>query len=119
MKRKDSPARKGMKLLCTLLGIIFVVMLGGTLTFRHFLNQIHYTPSQPKEDQNILAVFSAFSLGSSSDRIGGPGSDLLNILLVGQDAREGEEGTGKLGAGRREFLCRLESGAGNLYLNSQ
>ena len=92
MKRKDSPARKGMKLLCTLLGIIFVVMLGGTLTFRHFLNQIHYTPSQPKEDQNILAVFSAFSLGSSSDRIGGPGSDLLNILLVGQDAREGEEG---------------------------
>lgn len=92
MKRKDSPARKGMKLLCTLLGIIFVVMLGGTLTFRHFLNQIHYTPSQPKEDPNILAVFSAFSLGSSSDRIGGPGSDLLNILLVGQDAREGEEG---------------------------
>ena len=90
MKRKDSPARKGMKLLCTLLGIIFVVMLGGTLTFRHFLNQILYTPSHPKEDQNILAVFSAFSLGSSSDRIGGPGSDLLNILLVGQDAREGE-----------------------------
>ena len=90
MKRKDSLARKGMKLLCTLLGILLVVMLGTTLAFRQFLQQINYTP-QKTEDTNILSVFSAIPLSSSSDRIGGPGSDLLNILLIGQDAREGED----------------------------
>ena len=90
MKRKDSLARKGMKLLCTLLGILFAVMLGTTLVFRQYLQQINYTPKNT-EDTNILSVFSAISLDSSSDRIGGPGSDLLNILLIGQDAREGED----------------------------
>ena len=89
MKRKDSLARKGMKLLCTLLGIVLVVLLGTTLVFRHYLEQIHYTHTG--EDRDILEVFSVIPLGSASDRIGGPGSDLLNILLIGHDAREGEE----------------------------
>lgn len=88
MKRKDSLARKGMKLLCSLLGIVFVVLLGTTLLFRNYLEQIHYQQS----DENILSVFSAIPLGSSANEIGGPGSDLLNILLIGQDAREGEDG---------------------------
>ena len=89
MKRKDSLARKGMKLLCTLLGIIFGVMLAVTLLFQRYLNQIHY---EPPEDTSILEVFSGISLGFSEEhQIGGPGSDLVNILLIGQDAREGEE----------------------------
>ena len=88
MKRKDSLARKGMKLLCSLLGIVFVVLLGTTLLFRNYLEQIHYQQS----DENILSVFSAIPLGSSANEIGGPGSDLLNILLIGQDSREGEDG---------------------------
>lgn len=92
MKRKDSLARMGMKILCTLLGIILLLMLGTTLIFRNYLEQINYTKSQNSDDKGILAVFSAIDLSASSDRIGGPGSDLLNILLVGQDAREGEEG---------------------------
>lgn len=92
MKRKDSLARMGMKLLCSLLGIVLVVMLGTTLVFRHYLEQINYVPPQSTEDMNILSVFSAIPLQSSSDRIGGPGSHLLNILLIGQDAREGEDG---------------------------
>ena len=92
MKRKDSPARKGMKLLCTFLGLIFVIMLGGTLIFRQYLQQIRYIPSQPSEAVSVLEVFSGISLGfSDQERIGGPGSDLINILLIGQDAREGEE----------------------------
>lgn len=81
-----------MKLLCTFLGLVFTLMLAGTLLFRQFLDQIHYTP-QPAEDASFLEVFSAIPLGTSDqDQIGGPGSDLLNILLIGQDAREGEEG---------------------------
>ena len=92
MKRKDSLARKGMKLLCTLLGILFVVMLGTTLLFRKPLAQLRQIPAEPMETASILDVFSEFSLSlSDHDRIGGPGSDLLNILLVGQDAREGED----------------------------
>ena len=91
MKRKDSLARKGMKLLCTLLGLIFGIMLAVTLLVRQYFNQIQYIPPQPSEDFSLMEVFSAIPLGSSSkDRIGGAGSDLLNILLIGQDAREGE-----------------------------
>lgn len=90
MKRKDSLARRGMKLLCTLLGLVLAVMLGTTLLFRQYLNQIHYAPA---EEFSVLEVFSAIPLGQSGkDRIGGSGSDLLNILLIGQDSREGEEG---------------------------
>ena len=92
MKRKDSLARMGMKLLCTLLGLVFCVMLAVTLLFRQYLNQIHYTP-QSSGDSSILEVFSAIPLGhADKDRIGGSGSDLMNILLIGQDSREGEEG---------------------------
>lgn len=92
MKPRDSLGRIAMKLLCTLLGIVLVVMLGGTLIFRHYLNQIQYTKPQASEDSSILSVFSAIPLGNTDNhRIGGPGSDLLNILLIGQDAREGDE----------------------------
>jgi len=91
MKRKDSLARKAMKLLCFLLGFVFVIMLGGTLAFRQYLEKINYTAAAEAGDKRVLEAFSAISLGfSDSDRIGGSGSDLLNILLIGQDAREGE-----------------------------
>lgn len=80
-----------MKLLCTLLGLVLAVMLGGTLIFRHFMNQIHYTEPAEPSDRNLLSVFSAMPLGNAdTDRIGGPGSSLLNILLIGQDARDGD-----------------------------
>ena len=91
MKRKDSLARKGMKLLCTLLGLVFIFMLGGTLFARQYLDQIQYHPPQPSESSSVLEVFSGISLGfSDNDGIGGPRSGLLNILLIGQDAREGD-----------------------------
>ena len=89
MKRKDSLSRKAMKLLCALLGLILVFMLGATLLFRNYLEQINYTPV--KQDTSIQAVFSQLSFsGSGSGRIGGANSGLTNILLIGQDAREGE-----------------------------
>ena len=78
-----------MKLLCALLGLILVFMLGATLLFRNYLEQINYTPV--KQDTSIQAVFSQLSFsGSGSGRIGGANSGLTNILLIGQDAREGE-----------------------------
>ena len=90
MKRKDSMTRKGMKLLCTLLGFVFLAMLGGTLVAGHYLEQIHFTGINPITDSNGLPTFSVIPLSASSDRIGGSDSNLLNILLIGQDAREGE-----------------------------
>lgn len=91
MKPRNSLGRTAMKLLCTLLGLVLAVMLGGTLIFRHFMNQIHYTEPAEPSDRNLLSVFSAMPLGNAdTDRIGGPGSSLLNILLIGQDARDGD-----------------------------
>ena len=81
-----------MKLLCTLLGLVFAVLLAVTLLFRQYLNEIHYVAPLPEESPSLLEVFSAIPLGfSEKDRIGGAGSDLLNILLIGQDRREGED----------------------------
>ena len=92
MKPRDSLRRIAMKLLCTLLGIILAVMLGGTLIFRHYLNQIHYTQPPETSGSSLQAVFSAIPLGNAAgDRIGGPGSGILNFLLIGQDARENDE----------------------------
>ena len=81
-----------MKLLCTFLGLIFAVLLGVTLISRQYLDQIHLTSPQPSEDLSVKEVFSGIALGfSKNERIGGPGSDLINILLLGQDAREAGE----------------------------
>lgn len=81
-----------MKLLCTFLGLVFIFMLGGTLFARQYLDQIQYHPPQPSDSSSVLEVFSGISLGfSDNDGIGGPRSGLLNILLIGQDAREGDE----------------------------
>lgn len=97
MKRKerDSLPRAAMKLLCTLLGMVLAVMLAATFAFNHLLQKVNYRePSLPSRD-SALSVFSAidlgsFSSGSAEEKIGGPGSGIINILLIGQDAREGE-----------------------------
>ena len=97
MKRKqtDSMGRRAMKLLCKLLGAVFTVMLCGTLAFQYFLKQIDYVDPSPETESDSAAFFTPVDLenvisGLSQDRIGGTGSGLLNILLIGQDRREGE-----------------------------
>lgn len=107
-RRKSSPARTAMKFLCTLLGLILVVMLGVTVYFQHLLGQIHYVDpgdsaslSQEELDAYLAAEEGAGSSGSSMNsgdvqfdqhdtQIGGKGSNIVNILLIGQDRREGE-----------------------------
>lgn len=107
-KRKSSPARTAMKFLCTLLGLILVVMLGVTVYFQHLLGQINYVNpgdsaslSQEELDAYLAAEEGSGSSGSSmnagdiqfnqhNSQIGGKGSNIVNILLIGQDRREGE-----------------------------
>ncbi len=91
-KQPDSFRRRAMKLLCKLLGIVFLVMLAGTAAFQYLLNQINYVDPSLDTLEQDAPVFSPIELGSlpSSDSIGGTGSGILNILLIGQDRREGE-----------------------------
>lgn len=107
-RRKSTPARTAMKFVCTLLGLILVLMLGATVYFQHLLGQIHYIDpddsvslSQSELDAYLASEEAAgasapsmdsgdVEFGQSTAQIGGKGSNLVNILLIGQDRREGE-----------------------------
>lgn len=95
-KQRDTLSRRAMKLLCKLLGLILVVMLAATFAFQYLLDQINYTDSSAEVKESSLSVFSAINLSNfqsdSQNKIGGSGSGIINILLIGQDHREGEEG---------------------------
>lgn len=96
-----------MKLLCSFLGIILAVLLGGTLYFQHLLGSIHYidpdantTMSQEELDAYLSSEDNSGSgsptlnagdveFGKHDTLIGG--SDIINILLIGQDRQEGED----------------------------
>ena len=41
-KRRSSPARAAMKLLCTVLGVILVIMAGATAYFQYLMGRINY-----------------------------------------------------------------------------
>ena len=84
-KRRSSPARSAMKLLCLMLGVILAVMVSTTV---YFQSQVGLLPSL--EDLQLPSL-PQLSFGTKDDQIGGPGSHIVNILLIGQDRREGEE----------------------------
>lgn len=111
-RRRFSLARAAMKLLCILLGLILVVMLGVTLYFQHLMGitpfaapdtapVLSYT-EQSSPTSTVLPETLEVTLSNQSQsmeaaadngKIGGTGSSLVNILLIGQDAREGEVGS--------------------------
>ena len=84
-KRRSSPARSAMKLLCLVLGVILAVMVSTTV---YFQSQVGLLPSL---EELQLPSLPQLSFGTKDDQIGGPGSHIVNILLIGQDRREGEE----------------------------
>lgn len=89
-KRRSSPARSAMKLLCLMLGLILAVMVGATV---YFQAQMGLLPSLG-EASGLLSKLDwelpSLNLGKEG-QIGGRGSHIVNILLIGQDGREGEE----------------------------
>lgn len=125
-KRRTSPARAAMKLLCTLLGVIFLVMLTTTLYFRNLLGKIQYTPSAPstmlsQEELNSLLSQEGgtpnvedMAFGEPDVQIGGKGSGILNILLIGQDRREGETQA----RSDTMILCTFDKNAKKLTMTS-
>ena len=96
-----------LKVLCTVLGLILTAMLAVTVYFQYLMNQINFvdpenqtTLSVAELEQFLLGETQAGSgsdinpedvqLGTPDKIIGGKGSDVINILLIGQDRRPGE-----------------------------
>lgn len=96
MKRKqpDSFARSFMKLVCFLLALVLIFLMGATALFRQILGKINYTQPAEAFGTRLGAFVTELSSGSLSKKpelIGGTGSGIVNILLIGQDRREGEQ----------------------------
>lgn len=101
-RRHTSLKRFALGVLCTVLGFVFAVMLSVTLYFQYLLQQINYVePEGPTVQQQVQDAVPEFTLpplfGLNGSReeddglIGGKNSQLVNILLIGQDRREGED----------------------------
>ena len=119
MKRKqhDTFARAFMKLVCLLLALILIFLLGATALFQQVLGKIHYT--QPPADfgtrlNSFLSNLASEGIGQQSDLIGGTGSGIVNILLIGQDRREGEE----TARSDSMILCTYHRKTGNVTMTS-
>ena len=119
MKRKqhDTFARAFMKLVCLLLALILIFLLGATALFQQVLGKIHYT--QPTADfgtrlTGFLSNLASEGFGTQSDLIGGTGSGIVNILLIGQDRREGEE----TARSDSMILCTYHRKTGNVTMTS-
>lgn len=101
--------RFALKLLCTVLGLILAAMVFITVSFQHLMNRINYvepenqvTLSQEELEQFLSAETQSpdsqtptmdpgdVDWGLSDILIGGKNSNVINILLIGQDRREGE-----------------------------
>ena len=119
MKRKqhDTFARWAMKLLCSLLALVLVLLLGATALFQQVLGKIHYT--QPVADfgtrlSGFVSNLASEGFGAKSELIGGTGSGIVNILLIGQDRREGEE----TARSDSMILCTYHRKTGNVTMTS-
>ena len=119
MKRKqhDTFARWAMKLLCSLLALVLVLLLGATALFPQVLGKIHYT--QPVTDfgtrlGGFVSNLASEGFGTESGLIGGTGSGIVNILLIGQDRREGEE----TARSDSMILCTYHRKTGNVTMTS-
>lgn len=107
-KQRAAVKRTALSILCILLAVILTGMLGATAYFQHLMNKINFvepetTPqlSQQELDQ-LMQQEQSLSTDPELDpedvefqdhdlQIGGDDSPLINILLIGQDRRPGEE----------------------------
>ena len=117
MKRKqhDTFARSAMKLLCFLLALVLVFLLGATALFQQVLGKIHYTQPTAELGSRLTSLLAGLKdSGKKSDLIGGTGSGIVNILLIGQDRREGE----KTARSDSMILCTWHRKTGDLTMTS-
>ena len=107
-RRRNSLKRAALSFLCIVLAVILTAMLSVTLYFQYLLKQINYvehdeTPTLSQEQLNEYRAEEEDSDASApsmdagdvefkdhTTQIGGKGSGIVNILLIGQDRRPGE-----------------------------
>ena len=81
--------------IAVVLGILLAVMLSVTVYFHHLLDRIQYLDHDISIPQveNLTDILPLPDKAPDEDAglIGGKGSNLVNILLIGQDRREGED----------------------------
>lgn len=106
--KRRSAGHTALSVLCTVLGLILVMMLCATTYVTHLYSQMNYADPlaqetmSPEEWAQLLqgekdpeATGPALDPNQGVDtdhntQIGGKGSGIINILLIGQDRREGE-----------------------------
>lgn len=132
-KRKGrSAGHRALSVLCTVLGLILVGMLCATAYITHLYGQMNYADPQAQEtmsweewlqmiqgEQDPEATGPVLDPNQGIDtdhdtQIGGKGSGIVNILLIGQDRREGE------GRARSDamILCTFNKEKGTLTMTS-
>lgn len=108
-KTGSSGLRTALKALCIVLGLVLVLLLGATVYVEHLLGKMNYvdtdTPHQVLSQEEVEAIDadlldsedaeftgpelddSQVDLGDGADVVIG-GDGIVNILLIGQDARD-------------------------------
>lgn len=112
-KQRDTLPRRAMKLLCSLLGILLGLMLAVTCGFQLLLDRV----SAPSGGS--VPVFSLSAAAAGAEKAvalsqGTRESRVVNILLIGQDRREGESQA----RSDSMILCSLDRDAGKLTMTS-
>ena len=89
--RRSTPARSAMKLLCFVLAVVLASMVAATVYFQDTLELFSGFHRDISPLTELSRLLPNLGTSSGSDTIGGSGSPVVNILLIGRDAREGEE----------------------------
>lgn len=133
MSHQPPPRRCRRAVALILPGLVLCVLIGGALYLQHLLGRIHYVDvnTTPTLSQEQLDAYLASDPGDTPEdtptmspedvpfsdhdtQIGGEGSDIVNILLIGQDRREGEPRS----RSDSMILCTFQKSAKKLILTS-
>lgn len=115
-KKRNSLAHSAMKLLCTLLGLILAVMLAFTFGFQYLLDQIGTAPESPSGSSGLLQMVSQTVQNGSLPSLSlGQQRNTVNILLIGQDHREGEDAQARSDS---MILCTFRKDSDELTITS-
>lgn len=91
--RTKQKKNKALKLLNTLLAVILALMLGATVLAHSLMNKMNRVDNPGKQDPdiNVTVVLGDEPEAAVPDNLIGEEKHIMNILLIGQDRREGED----------------------------
>ena len=125
-KQKASWQKRALSCLCVILGLVLAIMVAGTVYYESLLNKINRPGDQGsltlEELEQLLQEDVADATGEAVEdnvQINDAqqiftGSDTINIMLVGQDARPGQ----KRSRSDTMILCTIKKDQGKVILTS-